>query len=209
MAYTIYLRTNLVNGKQYVGQTKDWEARHRQWKCLKTNYANKFLDEDREKYGLKNWKSEVLATVETREEAWELEKRFINDFNTKYPNGYNMSDGGKTAKGCIITEDGIKTRSENTGKKNPMFGKHHSEETKKKMSETRKGRHFSEETEFEGKPIVQLKGNILIAIWPTEKEAAKNVEGCHTSSIAQCCKGKRKSAGGYGWMYKEDYDKMQ
>lgn len=208
MAYTIYLRTNLVNGKQYVGQTKDFKTREKAWNSLKANYANKFLDEDREKYGLKNWKSEVLATVETREEAWELEKRFINDFNTKYPNGYNMSDGGKTAKGCIITEDGIKKRSDNTGEKNPMFGKHHSEETKKKMSETRKGRHFSEETEFPSKKVYQydLEGN-LISTWPTITKASEQ-NNISISGISWACKNGKKSKG-YYWYFENDYDKMQ
>ena len=43
----------------------------------------------------------------------------------------------------------IKTRTMSEalkGKNNPMYGKHHSEETKKKMSEARKGRKLSEET---------------------------------------------------------------
>ena len=33
-----------------------------------------------------------------------------------------------------------------TGKKNPFFGKKHSEETRKKISEANKGKHLSEET---------------------------------------------------------------
>ena len=32
-----------------------------------------------------------------------------------------------------------------TGKKHPMYGKHHSEETKRKLSEAAKGKHFSDE----------------------------------------------------------------
>lgn len=33
--YVVYLRTNLVNGKQYVGQTKDFVNRERKWNNLK------------------------------------------------------------------------------------------------------------------------------------------------------------------------------
>ena len=193
MAYTIYLRTNLVNGKQYVGQTSNFKRRENEWNCLATRYANQYVVEDREKYGLDNFKTVILAETDSMENACELEQKYISEFNTIYPNGYNRAIGGKTNIG------GIK-------------GCHNGKEFKKgniPWNKDLKGIHLSPETEFEGKPIVQLKGNILIAIWPTEKEAAKNVEGCHTSSIAQCCKGKRKSAGGYGWMYKEDYDKMQ
>ena len=41
-----------------------------------------------------------------------------------------------------------------------------------------------------------------------EVEAANKNEGCYTSSIAQCCKGIRKTSGGFEWMYEEDYEKM-
>ena len=61
MPYTIYLRTNLVNGKQYVGQTNDIERRNKNWNTLSVRYANKFLEADRDKYGLTNFKTEILA----------------------------------------------------------------------------------------------------------------------------------------------------
>jgi hypothetical protein len=40
------------------------------------------------------------------------------------------------------------TKGLQAGEKNSFFGKHHSEETKKKQSEIKKGKHFSPETQF-------------------------------------------------------------
>lgn len=112
MCYTIYLRTNLVNGKQYVGQTSDWETREKQFNRINQRYANKELTKARKEFGLDNFDVKILNTVNTQDEAWNLEKHYIKEFNTKYPNGYNMSDGGKTSKGTKHTDDTIKNFSE-------------------------------------------------------------------------------------------------
>lgn len=106
-----------------------------------------------------------------------------------------------------------------------MLGKHHSEETKNKISESLKGRYISVETRkkmseaFKGRKVtaetraktskqicqLSLDGK-LVGIWPSISEAARN--GFSQSSICVCCKGKLNSTGGYRWMYKEDYDKI-
>ena len=57
------------------------------------------------------------------------------------------------------------------------------------------------------RPIVQLDmdGN-FIAEYPQAKFASEAIEISPTH-ISSCCTGKRKSSGGFKWMYKEDYDK--
>lgn len=105
MKYTVYLRTNLVNGKQYVGQTGDIETREKQFNRIRQRYANKILTKDRQKYGLENFKIDILAETDNQEEAWSLEQKYIIELNTKYPNGYNMSDGGFSSKGTKHSED--------------------------------------------------------------------------------------------------------
>lgn len=125
MKYIVYLRTNLVNGKQYVGQTKNFQKREREWKCLKHRYANSILSDDREKYGLENFKVEILAIVETREESWDLEQKYIKEKNTKIPNGYNKANGGKTSKGANL---GCRNSKDTEFKNKPVvrFGKNKS-----------------------------------------------------------------------------------
>ena len=192
MKYTLYLRTNKINGKQYVGQTNDFRKRENQWNCLKARYANQYIGAEREKYGVENFKCEILAEVDTREVAWELEKRYIEEFNTVYPNGYNRSYGGKT----------------NVGGNNGYHNGKEFEKGQTPWNKNLKGIHLSPNTEFIGMPVVQLKDGVVIKEWDSIKDAANNVDRCHSSSISRCCKGKTKSAGGYQWMYEEDYQKM-
>ena len=68
----------------------------------------------------------------------------------------------------------------------------HSEETKKKISQSKGVKavlQFSKEGEF-------------IAEYPSIKEASRQT-GCYQSHICACCKGERKSAGGFIWKYKK------
>ena len=109
MKYTVYLRTNKINGKQYVGQTKNFKKREEDWNTLNEKYANKVFQNDREEFGLEAFNVEILAEVETREEAWKLEQKFIKEYNTKYPFGYNMSYGGKDQTGTKHTKESKKT----------------------------------------------------------------------------------------------------
>ena len=79
-----------------------------------------------------------------------------------------------------------------TGENNPNFGKHLSEEHKKKVRENNPS-----------EPVIQFsKTGELIAEYPSTREAERQT-GCNRSSISKCCKGKLKSCGGYIWKYKE------
>lgn len=154
--YIVYLRTNTVNGKQYVGQTNNFNKREKHWNSLKQKYANSYLCFDREKYGIKNFTVEILAEVETREEAWKLEQKYIKELNTLYPSGYNMCGGGKTNTGWYVTDEarkniseahkGLKQSEEQIEKRTAKIrGRHHTDEAKKKISEARKGKKMPEE----------------------------------------------------------------
>lgn len=135
----IYLRTNLANGKQYVGQTNDFKQREKEWKCNK-KYAGYYINNARNKYGVENFKTDILKECQTQEELNQWEQYYIKELNTKVPNGYNLTDGGGGLSGYEFTEEHKRNLSE--AKK----GKIVSEETKKKLSQILKGRIISEET---------------------------------------------------------------
>ena len=131
---------------------------------------------------------------------------------------------GEAHKGKTLSEEHRKKLSES------LKGKHHSEETRMKISEAKKGenhhfygKHFSLEHKkrlsesHKGKlgaecpnsiPIVQLttKGE-LVKVYAATQEAGRN--GFTPSHINNCCKGKRKTHGGYKWMYLSDYEAMK
>lgn len=211
MKYTVYLRTNLINGKNYVGQTGDLKRREKEWNNLKSIYANKYINEDRDKYSLDNWTAEVLAEVETQEEALDLEKRFITGFNSVWPNGYNLSIGGsgnwqrsdetrqklsEVNKGKHLSEEIKQKISESlSGEKNPFYGKQHTEEAKQKMSKKRINRSDT------SKQVYQYTlDDKLVKIWPSVGECERN--GFTSSGISRCCNGELNSHKGYRWSYK-------
>ena len=152
----IYLRTNKVNGKKYVGQAIDLKARQRNWKCLKSPYAGILINRAREKYGLYAFDFEILKECPDDElNQWEM--YYIKELNTKVPNGYNLTDGGDGKLGCPFSEETKKKMSES------QKGKKRSEETKMRISEARKGIIFSEETKR--KMSEKKKGNKRSEEW--------------------------------------------
>lgn len=206
MTYTIYLRTNTANGMQYVGQTSDFKSRQYDWNCLKKTYANEHLDKDREKYGFDVWTVKVLAECDSREEAWELEQKFIKELNTLWPNGYNMGEGGAGPKGCKLSEETKQKMSEaKKGENNPMFGAQFTEEHKQKMSEALKGKkqtkeHIENKAEALKKQVYQYTlDGVLKKVWPSTAECHRN--GFNSGNISMCCNGKKKTYKGCKWSY--------
>lgn len=155
MTYTIYLRTNKINGKQYVGQTKDFERREYNWYNTNWEYAGKCINAAREKYGTENFTTDILKECSTQEESNKWEMYYIKELNTKVPNGYNLTDGGEGSIGCVFSDERKKRLSEiMKGENNHFFGKHHTEETKRKIAEKAKGRKHTEEAKkkMKGRP---------------------------------------------------------
>ncbi len=153
--YKIYLITNLLNYKKYVGITK-FSLEERFSQHTKKGFL---LTESIQKYGEQKFSIELIEEVESSERAYELEIFYIKEYNTKAPNGYNLTDGGDGVFGWQPTNEYRQECSERVkqlhkNKKIGMYGKTHTEETKQKMSESLKGnqnclgRILSEETKL-------------------------------------------------------------
>lgn len=183
----IYKITNIINNKIYVGQTKN--SPERRWTEHKRDYkgGNTYLYNAMKKYGIDNFKFEVVETNVSAEELNNREIYWIEKLNSfsDYGKGYNLTKSGgqntevsettrekhrnnvlngvtghthlpkhlvytesvrkqmsESQRKRVYSEDELKRRRENAlrGKENPFYGKHHSEETKKKLSEIMKNR---------------------------------------------------------------------
>lgn len=185
--YTVYIHKNLKNDKYYVGSTsqnpkKRWESG---W-----GYQNnsKMWSDIRNSDWNTDWVHGILGKFENKKDALNYEA-FLIAMLDSVENGYNISPFNNSS--YKKTEEHRKKLSESlSGEKNYWYGKHLSEETKKKMAEAHGVNgilQFSKTGEF-------------IAEYPSAMEASRKT-GCNHSHIGQCCKGKLKSAGGYAWRY--------
>lgn len=140
----IYLITNIVNGKKYVGQTiKPIEKR------LKEHFKASFSEKRKaiichamRKYSRDNFVIECIEDNLSIEELDAAEQRWIVHYDTFGKWGYNATSGGNQCR--ISNETKLKISVANKGKPK-------SEEHKKKMSEAQKGVKIVALNSFDGK----------------------------------------------------------
>lgn len=89
----------------------------------------------------------------------------------------------------------VKKKSESEiGDKNPFYGKHHTEETKKKLSEANKGKGTKKVLQY------TIEGE-FVKEWPSIVEIQRELGVCG-QNISSCCRGKVKTIKGFIWKYK-------
>lgn len=140
----IYKITNLINGKIYIGQSKDTNQRWRQHKLeARKQKPSMIINRAMKKYGIENFRFEVVASCLDQNAANNTETTIVSQENSLAPNGYNVSLGGCNAPKSeewkakmAITMKGKNTSPETQFKK----GHNHSEEVRAKLSSSLKGR---------------------------------------------------------------------
>jgi group I intron endonuclease len=178
----IYLLTNLVNGKQYVGQTvQGLSRRWRQHKCAAVAGRGHLIASAIRKYGSTNFRVVKLTSAESFTELNTLETLYIAGLNTLSPQGYNLDSGGRNGMKSAETRAKIGARKRGkkngplpprtaehcrnislakTGKPSWNKGKAWSTETRERMSKARKGRTGHPHTdEFRSRLSERNKGN--------------------------------------------------
>lgn len=120
--HKIYVIKNKINNKFYIGYTsRNLSKRFKEH----LNHKTMIVSRSMRKYGAENFEIYLLYETPDYDNAMYMEKYYIKFYKPEY----NISDGGKGGvSGMLI------------GNKNPMYGKNHSEETKKKMSLSRIGK---------------------------------------------------------------------
>jgi hypothetical protein len=88
MYYTIYKITNQIDGKFYIGSHKTLD--------LNDTYmgSGKYLIRAQEKYGMENFKKEILFVFDSAEEMYAKEAEIVNADFLVEENTYNLKIGG-------------------------------------------------------------------------------------------------------------------
>ena len=118
----IYKITNTITNKYYIGQTRSHRLNHGKYRPfgyigrfkdhISETYSNKintckYLNSSIAKHGKEHFTCELILRCGL-DELDKYEQQFIAEYESKYPNGYNLTDGGQTAgyqKGAKIRVD--------------------------------------------------------------------------------------------------------
>lgn len=238
--YCVYVHTS-PSGKKYVGQTR--KSPEERWGKNGSHYLKKEKNGEYMhaafaqaiiKYGWDNFKHEIILSDLTKEEADNLEKLLIEEFNTKNRKyGYNLKDGGlggggfseetlkkmsEVHKGVKQSEETIKKRAEKLkGENNPNYGKPMSKEQRNKISDSKKGKnnhmygkHFKEETKQKIKESQNMRKIVQYDLQGNFVKIWNSISDAGRelniarANISACCRNKRKNAGGFIWKYHDE-----
>lgn len=98
--YSIYLITNKINGKKYVGFTNDPKRR---WKDHRSR--NSVIGKALRKYGRENFSFEIIYQSKDAEHCLSVMEPYFIAEHDAFNNGYNISTGGDGAIGAKLSEE--------------------------------------------------------------------------------------------------------
>jgi group I intron endonuclease len=139
--YTVYLITNILDNKKYIGYTSKTLQVRFEWHCTRKNCRK--LRNAIDKHGRNNFKIENLCQVDSIEQALEVEAEHIKAMDL-IKIGYNLCEGGRAPK--MSEETRQKMSKSHMGKKRPQM----SQEQKDKIAKARIGIKQSRETILKG-----------------------------------------------------------
>ena len=226
----VYMYTNKVNGKKYVGQAVDFNKRHKSHihQSYNENHIayNAPFHRAIRKYGIENFEVKILKeNLQTQCLLNFYESYYIDKFNSlAKDNGYNISSGGSNGNPYAgKTDEEMKEcrkrmseaqKGLQAGEKNPMYGKHFSEESKQKMRETFLSHYKKENNPMYGVHRYGLEApglGQLVTRYDLNMQLIDikyNFEygkiGFNKGKISECCKGIRKKHKGFIFKYLSD-----
>lgn len=176
--YKVYCLTNKINGKKYIGITK--QEIEKRWRNGRGYKKTTRIAMAIKKYGWDNFDKKILYSDLDNKKASDMEIFYINKYNT-IENGYNVQSGGFKDYTTEMSE-------------------YH----KQCVSKANKGKHYSPETEFKKGVYNETSRNKKVPVLCVElnkkfdsiKQAQEEFGLYH---IWDCVKGKRNICGGYHW----------
>lgn len=227
----IYLVTNLINGKQYVGQTvQDLKKR---WQGHQHGSSCRVLSQAINKYGKDNFKIEVLDKAKTIDDLNTLEIKYINKLNTISPNGYNLQTGGgsyipheqtkkltrasQPTNRPVVDGNGVIYQSINDAARQLDLSAPHIARVCRAEQPATKNHTFKfyDEINIPEEWVEEAKGLLAEArkynkvvdhngnVYKTTGHAASKL-GLDVRNVSAVCAGTRRSTGGYAFMYIDD-----
>lgn len=229
--YKIYVHTS-PNGKKYVGQT--CQRPERRWRNGAGYCKNPHFYRAIQKYGWDSFSHEIVFECDTLEEANQKEAELIAALKTNCVDyGYNIS-GGADGSGHVSESTkallSAKGKGRFAGETNPNYGRKHTPEERKKISDylreyykkpgtTRKGCHHTEEARRKMSEARKKSKAVQENIARLNKAKAKKVlcvetgtiyESAHEAgrktgyaqaNISAACRGEYAMAYGFHWEY--------
>lgn len=215
----IYKITNTTNGKCYIGQSKDIEARWAKHLSVYKSSSDWELYRAFKKYGISAFKFEIIEECSI-EALNEREIYWIAQYDS-FNNGYNMTLGGEACNG---TNDKAVYQYDLSGRFIKEYKSAHDAARENNIQFTNICKVCRDERKTAGgfgwsyvktENIESIKtkrlgdGTVLqltkegefVAEYSSAKEA-KRQTGIDDTTIGLVCKGRGKTAGGFVWKYK-------
>lgn len=214
----IYKWTNKINGKIYIGRAVKLRKRYLIFNNMLLDYAGKYINNARKKYNNSDyWDYEIIEyCIKNNNILNNKEKYWIEYYKTNNSEfGYNLTKGGDGVIGYLHTEASKEkiskgNKGKRLGKPNGRKGIPMNEETKIKLSKSKKGKTahnkgipMSEEQRRKMyKPVIQfsLEGE-YVKEWESAQKANEYYKLSY-GTISAACRGKQKTAFGFKWKYK-------
>lgn len=185
--FIVYMHINQINGKKYVGITHYSKNPNRRWSNGKGYFRNKHFTDAINRYGWENFKHIIIAEGLSKSAACDLERALIAKYNTQDKScGYNITNGGEFFK---HTDESKRLMSENRkGKGLHKF----SEEHKRKMRENHAG----------GSDLKKVRCIETNQVFESINAAARYINK-NKKMISNCCNNvpHYNTAGGYHWEF--------
>ena len=210
--YSVYMHVNKTNGKRYIGITS--QVPSRRWHNGLGYKAQKRFYSAIQHYGWDGFEHLIIESGLAKETAEKREAELIAEYNSndlRY--GYNIENGGVIHK---LSQEQIEHLREINR------GRTHSDETKKKMSQSHiglstrwlVGSHQSDVTKRKRADRLSGANNpkarevyqynldgTFVAKYSFMEEAKRALGLSSTAHISQCCLGTRGKAHGFMWSY--------
>lgn len=185
----VYLITNNLSGKRYVGKTNNLKQRWKHHRCSRLSYIGRAI----RKYGVANFTFQLLEECVSEEDAYTRERYWVAFYKSdQQGSGYNLESGGLGGK--TASETTRQKQSEaRKGKPRPahVVAAMHTPEARAKSLAARRGKHRSAVTRAKMSVAAKGKQKSREAV---EKSAAghrgRPLSPEHREKIAKACRGK-------------------